>query len=100
MTLLDLWKEWWAWMKAYGIPLLPYQEQLIKGMIVSADKYTPEQLAYVITEHYEHLKEKPSCEIGVIIDAYKRKKMGQWGYPDWGYKDVKKSNVIGRTTNV
>ena len=91
-TLLDLWREWWAWMKAYGVPLLPYQEEQIRGVEVPKEKYTPHDLAYALTEHYENpsMKERPLPELQPVIDAYKRKMMEEWGWPQWGYKGVTK----------
>src|ERR1700722_853230 len=54
-TLLDLWGDWWGWMKSYGIPVLPYQEeQIAKLPAVPKEKYTPHNIAYAITEHYEN----------------------------------------------
>lgn len=93
ISFLDLWRVSWSWMKSYGVPLLPYQEeQIAKLPPVAADKYTPQQMAYQLTEHYENpsMKEKPSLELQLIIDAYKYQQMEILGWPSWGYRGVTK----------
>jgi hypothetical protein len=89
-TLLDLWKEWWSCMKAYGIPLLPYQEEQIRNVSLEKEKYTLRELGYAITEHYENpsMKAEPLEALIPIINDYKREMMEEWGWPKWGYKGI------------
>lgn len=86
-TLLDVWKEAWAWMQSIGVPLKVEQKEQIKNYSLPKNyTRTPEQMAYFLTEHYENIKEKPLPELVPIIAAYKQKMMELWGYPEWGYK--------------
>ena len=90
-TLRNIWREAWAWMKSIGVPLKAEQEEEIKTYYLPEGyKRTPHQMAYFLTEHYENMKEPPTPELKLVIDAYKRKMMEKWGWPTWGYKGIVK----------
>jgi hypothetical protein len=99
-TILDMWKEAWAWMRDNGIPLEPYQDNQIGHIALTKEEKSKsiQSMAYFITEHADgmmrHSKKmyeewhQPD-EIKELILNYKVQMMDIWGWPEWGFKDVK-----------
>lgn len=89
-SFMRIWEEAWFWMEKWGLPLNNWQKDRIKGLTDCREEPSKLSMAYYITEHCEHLSnDKIPEEFKPIILEYKIHMMNQWGWPEWGYKDVK-----------
>ena len=93
-SLMDVWDAAWHWMREEGgikfIPgSLPERGADRWNGVVDFSGSTPEKMAYYITEHYEGRQSEPPDHLRKVILGYKVHMMNEWGWPEWGYKDVK-----------
>ena len=88
---MRIWETAWYWMDKWGIPIEDWHRQRIKGLDMSSEKEpTKESMAYYIIERCENLsKDKIPKEFLPIIHEYKIRMMNTWGWPEWGYSDVR-----------
>lgn len=100
ITFMGLWRDAWLWMQDNNAVLEPYQHEQIKNHnYILYNKDTPiKEMAYFLTQHDDGMRkheknlwekwEKTEEMKNVILD-YKIKMMEEWGWPEWGYADVK-----------
>jgi hypothetical protein len=86
-----LWERAWYWMDKWEIPIEDWQKNAIADLDMSQEhEPSKSSMIYFITQRCENLKEdKIPNEIKPMILEYKIEMMNLWGWPDWGYKDIK-----------
>ena len=86
---MDMWEYYYYWLDQWKIPIEDWQRKRIE-----TKEYTEEPdkkaSAYFITAHCENVQsELIPEEFKPIIRDYKIHMMNKWGWPEWGYKDIK-----------
>lgn len=92
VPLMDVWCYAWYWMNKWGIPIEDWHKERIKIFSMPPNAMEPDKksMASYITERCQNLKkEKIPDEFKPIIEEYKIKMMETWGWPKWGYEDVR-----------
>lgn len=96
-SFMSAWDRAYYWMNKWGVPLLDWQKQRLSRFTPPKEQEpSKESMAYYITERCENVRDKSKIppEFGPIIDQYKTAMMETWGWPDWGYRDVKKKRSL------
>lgn len=91
VSFMSVWDRAWYWMDQWGIPIEDWQKQRISELDMSKEREPSKfSMVYFITQHCVNLKENQvPDEFKPMIIEYKIKMMDLWGWPDWGYKDIK-----------